>query len=85
VETFGKIGDGDSLVMNDLLDGADDADVIFGVGGVAPPPERRGQHALLAPAVERPAADVEFATDPFGGIHRSLLVSFLLLRLILMS
>jgi hypothetical protein len=40
MESFCEVGEGDAVVVDDLADGADDADVVIGVKREAPSPHR---------------------------------------------
>jgi hypothetical protein len=69
MESFCEVGEGDAVVVNDLADGADDADVIVGVEGKTASTNRSRKYALLAPAVDGVPGDVELTTELIDRVH----------------
>ena len=64
-----QIGQGDPLIVDQHADGLDDPVVFLGVLGEAAPAHRRGEDALLAPAVDGVSADTELGGQLVDGIR----------------
>jgi hypothetical protein len=69
MESFSEVRQGNSVVVDNLSNSPDDADVVVGVGGKAPAALGRRKDTLFAPAVDGVSGDVELATELVDGVH----------------
>jgi hypothetical protein len=75
VQPLGQIGKGDPLIVDQHADGLDDPVVFLGVLGKTTPAHRRGEDALLTPAVDGVSADSELGgqfVDAVNGVFSEL-------------
>jgi hypothetical protein len=69
MESFCKVGEGDSVVVDDLADGPNDTDMIVGIEGKTASANRSRKYALLSPAVDGVPGDIELTTQVIDRVH----------------
>jgi hypothetical protein len=69
MESFCEVGEGDAVVVDDLADGADDADVVVGVSSEATSAHRRREDSLLSPAVNGVSGHIELTAKLVDRVH----------------